>query len=421
MSNFDIALGLSQAAMNQISDGFYQRGKDTIYKGSVTKDDVEIDWAALSAPVFDLSPPSQADAQQIVETCDLEGKYPHLHALAAAQPETKQHVAKFMTSASNAFSFTIKQLQLTFKKTITITVPLVARGTISNSNNVTQMNLLGVSITVEGSVNQALVNKLLIPEMTKILAGMLNGFQIPPLQIEGLSIGATNAAVTGGKIVIFGNLSSNPTAPSIDGFSLPGTDFFALLDARALTAQVNNTVGGKTFGPKGSKDVGIGTAEYHATVAISNPVAAMEGNDLSINMALTGSAGAGVKIGCTEPGIGFNVYAKPDPTVSCALAINGSAISVHATSCSSFASIVTPSGVVSIILAPVSAIIGTAIASAVTATFSSQIVSLVSFPSMKIPSMPVHYDGITMTISGTSLNVQNVSGCLGIEGKIAIA
>jgi hypothetical protein len=420
MSNFDVAMGLSEQALNQISDGFYARSKDTVYMGTVEAAGMTIAWAALSAPEFSLSPPPLETARHVVATCDVEGKYPHLLATAAERPDLVDGVALVMATSTNGFSFTIAQLQLSFGSTAQLTVPLVARGCIVNANNATSMKLLGVSVTVDGPVNQKIVNDFLVPRLTTVLAEMLSSFQIPPLAIANLNVGATNAAVVGKAIVIFGNLAGNTAAPSIDGFSLPPTDFFALLGPNAVQAQVNSAVGGKTFGPSGSVSIGIGDADYHATVTINNPQASLAGNGLSINLGLVGSAGAGISVGCVHPSAGFDVYAQPNPTVSCSLTVSGSSIAVRAQSCSPFGVNVKATGV-AIILEPFIGPIASAIGSAVTAAFSSQIISLASFPSIDVPSMPVHDSGRSMTVLPTNVGVGGDAGYLSITGQIAIS
>ncbi|MDN3694329.1 hypothetical protein QWZ06_19600 [Chryseobacterium tructae] len=418
MANFDIAIGISQNALNQITSAFYDLGKNTIFKGSIDASGITVNWQANTAPVINLNPPSLDKAQQIVESCDLN-KYPRL--LSIVSPETKNHVAEFLADSGNGFSLKIDEFQMTFGDD-PVTVPLYARGSVTTNGSQTSLNILSIAITVQGSVNQNIVNKFIIPEMMNVLGGALKGVSIPPLSLPNINLGGSRAAIKNGQLLVFANISSNPSVPSIDGFGFPSNDFFAVLSNNTMQQEVNASVAGKTFGPSGSVDLGITHADYHATVTIQNPKVSISGTDLHINMDLKGSAGASITIACSHPGIDFNVYATPSPTVTCRTSIdNNNNISVHGSSCSSFASIVNVTGWVPPIVSEFVDLIASAIASTVTATLSSQIVGAISFGSFQLPQIGVNYGGVNLNISGTGMNMGNIQGCMTIQGGISIA
>lgn len=417
MANFDLAIGISQNAMNEITSAFYNKGKDSIFKGTIDASGLTVAWQANTPPVINLAPTSLGMAQRLVSSCNLE-KYPSL--LPAVTEEGKANVAQFLADANNGFSLTIEQFEMTFG-TDPVTVPLNARCSITTNGSKTSLNLLAISITVQGTVNQNIVNKFIIPKMMDVLGGALNGVQIPPLALPNINMGGSRAAIQNGQIIVFANMSSNPAIPSIDGFSFPNNDFYAILSNNTLQQEVNNSVAGKTFGPSGSVDLGITHADYHATVTIQNPQVSISGTDLVINLALSGSAGASITIGCSHPGIDFNVSASPNPTVTCSTSINGSSISVSGSSCSSFASIVSVSGWVPPIVSQFVELIATAIASTVTGTISSQIVGAISFGSFQLPQIPVNYGGVSLSIAGANMSMGNAGGFLSIQGGISIS
>ncbi|WP_160139807.1 hypothetical protein [Chryseobacterium sp. c4a] len=416
MANFDIAIGISQNALNQITSAFYTEGKDSIFKGSIDASGITVNWQANTAPVINLTPPSLDKAKQIVETCNLE-KYPLLSSIVS--PETKSQVAEFMADSGNGFSLKIEEFQMSFGSD-PVTVPLYARGSVTTNGSQTSLNILSISITVQGAVNQNIVNKFIIPEMMNVLGGALKGVSIPPLSLPNISLGGSRAAIQNGQILVFANISSNPSVPSIDGFGFPSNDFFAVLSNNTLQQEVNASVAGKTFGPSGSVDLGITHADYHATVTIQNPKVSISGTDLRINMDLKGSAGASITIGCSHPGIDFDVYATPSPTVTCTTSISNNNISVNGSSCSSFASIVNVSGWVPPIVSQFVDLIASAIASTVTATLSSQIVGVISFGSFQLPQIGVNYGNINLNISGANMSMGNIQNCLTIQGNINI-
>lgn len=417
MANFDLAIGISQNALNEITNIFYNKGKDSVFKGSIEASGMTIDWQINTAPAINLSPPSLDSAKRIVESCNLD-KYPSL--LSSVTLEAKNNVAQFMSESNNGFLLTVDQLQMNFAGE-PVVVPLYARGSITTSGSKTSFNILSISITVEGSVNQNIVNKFIIPEMMNVLGGAMDGINIPPLSLPNMTLGASRAAIQNNQILVFAYVSSNPAIPSIDGFSFPTDNFFAVLSNNALQQEVNSSIAGKTFGPSGSVDLGITHADYHANVTIIDPQVSVSGNGLKINMTLSGSAGASITIGCSHPRIDFNVSATPDPTVTCSTSINDNSIEVHGSSCSSFASIVNVSGWVPPIVSQFVDLIASAIASTVTATLSSQIIGAISFGSFQLPQITLNYGGIALTISGTNMNVGNTDGSLAIKGEIKVS
>lgn len=422
MANFDIALVLDQTAINTMAATIYAKGKESLFKGSIDAEGLTIGWKVNSCPVINCKAPSEQLAKKIVASCDITGKYPELIAHLEANPKSRDSVATVMATSDNLFTLSVQSFELTFGDVAeSVIVPVIARCCLTVRGVSVEINLLSISINVKGQVNQNIVDKFIIPRMTKILGDIFKGVSIPVLSIRGLNLGATYVSIQNSRVIAFACLSTNTSPASIDGFNFPDCQFSAMLSVSSLQQEVYSLMNGKTFGPTGSVDIGIGSLAYHATVSVQNPQASLNGTNLEVVVGLNGSASGGLQVGCVYPTIGFNVYATPNPVITCSIALNGDQVSIKASSVAPFAAIVVPTGV-ALTLAPFSGLTGSAIASTVTATLGSALVQQLSLgSSYLVPTMPIKYQGLSVTVQAINLSVNNASGYLAIEGDIHVA
>jgi hypothetical protein len=425
MSDWDIAVGIDAATISQATAAVYRQVYPSLFTGSrhVARDGLEFDvsWDVTAAPTVSLTPPPEG--RSIVEE--------HLAALDVPVDVSHEQLVDAYVAAlePTTFSFHAAAMTMTIAgdgEKATVPVQLTVYVQAESAAGTVTLRPLKATGTTPSPDDEWFLNNVILPEAMHIAQESLPGVQLPALQFAGVALTPPAILITPTHAIALAALAGRPVPTPPFPQAWPASPFFAMLsdDAKLRVAQAGTReIAGKSFGQRGSVNIGIGEAKYSASATIGGLSLSNAGSGaptLRFNAPVTGNVNAGIEIGCTTFGVNYTLYAKPDPAGTIALELAGTAVSARTVSLDAFVLLITPDGgapewIISALTLPLLQI--------VVAAFSPLISTLlngISFPVMTLPSIPIDVSGVHLVVTPAGARFQAFGGRTTIEGTATI-
>ncbi|MDG5490534.1 hypothetical protein [Psychroserpens sp. SPM9] len=425
MANFDMAVGIDGGTMDQGSKIIYEKLYPKLFTGSqkikLEGIDFTVGWNVKSAPTFTLSAPSNPEALIRAHLMDWNHQYP---------VEKQTIVETYLNSMSGSiFQMNMKDVEMTVSSTshsgtdqVDVTIIVEA----SSTNGVMTLNPIKATGKTSNPSDQSLINSVILPQAMTMARTILSGINLPPLKFGDVKLTAPNLIVTQNHIVALANLEGKSVPAPPFPSSWPSNPFFALLssDAKMEMAKTSTSyINGKSFGKSGKIGFKIGDLHYGAKITMGTlSIADAGATSIKFETTGTGNVNAGIKIGCTNIGINYDLYAKPKLAGQIDLSIeNGVNIVAKTSKTDTFVLVLKPSGnpiewILSAITDP--------LLQTITAAFSPLISTLFngySYNTGPLPSIPIAIDGITLTATPTGVTLGDYNGMMSATGNINIS
>jgi hypothetical protein len=424
MSSFDLAVGIDGNTMNQAGAVVYQKMYPQLFTGSqsVEKDGLSflVSWDIQTPPTFLLRPPENGEAL-------LRSHLLHLEPPTGVSRQ--QMVSGLMANLEeNTFQLQLNNMNMTLKSgsesgSALVQVVVVAQAQVENG----QMTLRAIKAigTTENPSDQWFVNNVILPQALNIGGVLLGGVTLPPLNFSNVSLTAPTLIIRQDHVIALANLAGKPTPQPPFPDSWPNTPFFAVMSNEAknqITQVATADISGKQFHKGDSIDIGIGDLHYNATAVVGGlSIRDAGGTNIRFNGVVGGNVNAGIKIGCTNIGLNYTIYAKPDPTGIIGLSIRGNTVRATTIDLDTFVLVLKPDG------SPLEWILSAAtypLTQALIAAFSPLITKLfedISFDVYQLPSVPIDIDVVHLTVQPTNVQFTDWSGGAAIVGEASIS
>ncbi|MBX2828933.1 MAG: hypothetical protein KTR22_12275 [Flavobacteriaceae bacterium] len=425
MGNFDMAIGIDGTTMDQGSSTLYSKLYPKLFTGSqeIKLEGIEfkVSWNVKSAPTFTLSAPTNGKALLKAHLMGDAFRYP---------VDTNTMVETYMSSmADSTFQMNMSDVEMTVSSsshsaTDKVDVTIVVEA--SSTGGKMTLNPIKATGKTSNPSDQALINAVILPQAMKMAGSILSGIDLPPLSFGGISLTAPALIVSDNHIVALANLAgkSVPSAPFPSTW--PSSAFFALLssDAKVEMAKLSTKyIEGKSFGKSGKLGFKIGDLHYNAKITMG-ALSISDAGPTSINFSSTGTGNvnAGIKIGCTNIGLNYDLYAKPNLSGNIGLSIvNSIDIQAETSNMNTFVLILKPTGnpvewILSAVTDP--------LLQAITAIFSPLITKLFNgykFNTGPLPSFPINVEGVSLTATPTNVSLGAYEGMMLASGNVSIS
>jgi len=418
MSDFDVATSIDQNSMNAASTNVYQHIYPGFFKGSTSIDGSTISWDVQAPPAFDLT--NISDTRKKVTD--------HLRRHKFQAPGDLDHddiVDFFQQSVEpSSFKLNLPKVALTNEGT-PAEAAFVVDCTINTAGGVLTLQAMKASFTTpDPSGWTKLIIQGILSEIMTIANNMLSGIDIPKISFEGISLTAPTVSVQANRVVVFFNLAGKPQ-PDIVNLSWPNDPFFLYLSdeaKNAIGAAATKNLS-KTMNKSGSVGTSIGGASYHASAKISDINVSSAGSGTptyNFSSNVSGGVGAKVTFLCIPIGVDYNLYAKPNPTGTINIGLNGTTISATTESVSPFVIVIDPTGS---ILEKILSAITDPILQAISAVFSPIISTFlrgITFDLGALPVIPISVSGYSITLSPSNMSLTSSNGYLAAVGELTI-
>jgi hypothetical protein len=423
VARFDAALGFDAATMNQIASVVYQKVYPALFTGQTTvqREGVNIDvrWDVKAPPTFDFSPIPNGVA--LVRA--------HLIAYQPPPGVSRDDVRETLIQSLTGTTFVMKipDMDLTLssggthgsaKASAVVYVQVVV------SDQKVSFVPLKATATTANPLDQWLINAVIVPQALKAAGQLFTGIRIPPLSYSGVTLGTSIVTVASSHILLMSMLAGQG-APDPSGFSPPNVPIFAMLSgtlrqhaADSLSAHFSHN-----FDKSGHVDVKIATASYRAHGTLRHLHLSVRSDPTTFGFAaeVSGNAHAGVKVGCSDVGINYDLHASPNPRGDAAFSIRGTRLHAQIRHIDNFVLVLKPSGnpvqwLLSAVTYPLT--------QAVVAAFSPVITQALSgygFDLVTLPNIPISVQGHTFTIVPSNLSTSDGGGgYLVVRGQVAV-
>lgn len=293
MSNFDVAAGMTQSALNTtIADLFKDPvAQSKLFNGTVTKKlgdlgDVTMQYQIVAVPTSELKPPTQQEWDAAYKIKDGE-KMPTGNVFQLLMPDVKGTI------------------------TYATVAPLKAEGEIkvygvfevvSNKLSLTP-KAVWIDETKFSAWDKVIVNGILIPKILEIATSTLSGIPLPAIpEFAGLTFQDYVAQIVNDNEIVVATSLTGGSAPSLDAYKNPGQDIYAITDFTVINQILDNEVKGVS---KTEKDK-TGSSGWYAAGSISATVksisASAKGSDIKLSLGLKDVSGYG-ELGGTGVGV----------------------------------------------------------------------------------------------------------------------
>lgn len=278
MSYYDVAVGINQNGLNTTMNSFFSSStaQQKIFNGNVTETlgslgAVNLAYQVKTSPAASLAPPSQAD-------WDLSYKATGVTTMPA----------------SNVFQLTLNTvaIQVTYgKSTLKADGLIKAYAHYTLANNVLTLTPLAVWIdeSAFSSIDKMIVNKILIPEILKLVTASLASIPLPQIpDFAGQTFQPPIAQIIDATALVAAT-ASGATPVDLSGYTSPAQDIYVLLNARLLNSVLANVVDGQTVKEEGSK----GPASGRISATVTSLVAGIDNGNTEISVSLSDVSGYG--------------------------------------------------------------------------------------------------------------------------------
>ena len=420
--NADFTVGVDRPAMDEAAAAIYRQLYPRVFTGSkhVAKEGFEFDvsWDVKAPPRVVLEPPP--DGRLVL--------HEHLLALDPPAGVTREQLESAYAGVleDTTFQLVMDDMTMTVKGeggegTTPCQVTVFVQAD-SADGTMTLRPVKAVGKTGNES-DEWFLNSVILPAAMADAEQVLRGIALPALTFVGVELTPPAMIVASEHVVAMANLAGRPVPKPVPE-PWPDSPFFALMSEEAMLRVARNataSIAGTTFGKSGSVDIGIGDAHYGATaIAGAMEIWPAGGMQYRFRAAITGNVNAGIKIGCTNLGVNYTLYAKPDPTGTISLAIDGTTVSARTTQLDTFVLLITPHGnpvewLLSALTTPLLQVISAAFSPLITKLFEG-----IRFDVWRIPSIPIDTAGIHLTVAPKDVHFAQFGAQTAIAGTASI-
>ncbi|MFF8912852.1 hypothetical protein ACF08M_05865 [Streptomyces sp. NPDC015032] len=425
--NCDLMVGADVGLVNTVAKEVHRQLYPQHFTGSQVIEDVgaTVSWDVKKAPVFDLSP---AEASEV----DLRARFASGPADGGmTEDEVTEHVAALRNSLSEStFQVRLNQVRVTVDtgdgkpvgEDVAVTVQVQAT---ASDTGLFSLNPFRAAADAPGKVDRTFLDRVVLPNVLDRVRTVLSGIALPAPQIPGLPLSVPIPVIRSQQAAAALNLPEHgmPKPPFPD--SWPSGPFFALLGhdtVERVTKMATAYLEGKTFPARGQKDVGVGSAYYKAAISIHHVQCEVVWDNgqpaVLVHASVSGSGSAGINWwwgGSTDAF--FDLHLEPDPTVTLALAMQGTTLKATAVDMTSFGLKLVPTrnDIVSLIFSWV--------VDALSSTFGDLVRDAlrgVEFEVGTFPAIPVDVAPVRLDVMPTDLVLARFGDALAIEGNLAV-
>jgi hypothetical protein len=427
MSDFDVAISLTQDELNKATQTIYDavpdvfKGKQTIDQGGET---ITVTWTITQSPQFDLSASAAAAALDAVVEAMASDFEKSAQAMQSAMPEggtavTAQDVAATARAVVPAFRLTIPAVKFETDDGLSTTVDGIdASCRVRQDGQTISFEVVKLTAPSVKGPSKYFVDHVILPAMKKTLGELFSGLHIPPPEVPGAELSPLAVAIYGGHLTAAANLKhkGTPAAPSAPVWT--GSPLSVLMSRDAIQATAGSQSSSKSDHDKGGSKWGGWHWSYD--FRIGRPSIGIDGKDVSATFSLDGSIDAGVWVIHIPIGVGYSASATPTPHAVCTLEPRGTKIHVVTKSVTPFTLLVHPSGSVPSRVAGwmLEAITQTIVGSL--SPFISQFLKGIDFTSIDVPTYTEDIGGTSFTMTPTNLSVTNVAGHIALGGSLDV-
>lgn len=426
MTGFDVAVGLDAATLSQATAAAYHQLYPRVFTGSqhVEKEGIDFDvsWDVTAPPTVALGPPP--DGRAIVAD----------HLAAHAQPPEGVTLDELIdayvaTLEPTTFRIVADAMTMTIEGggehgTAPVTVTLYAQ--VDSSGGHLTLRPLKATGTTDDPTDEWFLNNVILPEAVTVAQQLLPAVDLPPLSFGDVALTPPAVDLTPSHGVALAALAGEPVPTPPFPTSWPSSPFFVVMSDRAKLAAGRagtSSVVGETFGDTGKVDIGIGTAKYGATARIA-AVDVGPGKsgapELGFEAVITGNVHAGIKIGCTDFGVNYTLYAAPRPKGTIGLEVSGTEVRARTHHLDTFVLLITPDGnpvqwLLSALTTPLLQAVAAAFSPLITKAFEG-----LSFPVMALPTVSIDTSGVHLAVTPTDVRFASFDGMTSLEGAARI-
>lgn len=388
MSEFDVAVGMSQGQLDAVSAALFQQ-VPSLFTGTqqteVAGIPVTATWTIEKPAMFDLS-----------------------------------------SSSSSGFAFTYPAVEVVLTtegvaESTVVTTQLTASAKVVASGATLALEVTGVSAPPQrDGTTDHMVRDVVLPAVQRSADEIFGAVTIPPIELPGVKLTAPVPVIQSGALIAVANLAERGPPAVPQSFAWPVEPFFVLLSGATMQALANSgarplelrrstRTGEDWFGEKVSID--MTTEPVQLTI---------EGAQLSFRTQLSGGVRATVRAFHLEIPMGIDVYAEPRLSGTLSLVPQGNQLVVSSSHVDNFKIFVKPAGSVPerITGAMVAAI--TDLVLAIAQPGVEGYLHALEFPSYSIPVYHVQVSGVTVTATPVDLIVSGLQGMLAVTGQVQI-
>lgn len=427
-TDFDAAVAISQDEITSASQELYKVLYPQIFTGDFQYADntlnlsLTVHWDVQAAPVIDLTP-SQAARDALVS---------HLSEREAAGLDAGLMVRGLSVSLANQipnFSVHLSKVVLTIKtpgeRDALLTLDLTAYCYAQYANG--KISLYPIQITAAPQADplyDILVQKFLVPEIKKSLTQHLTNLVLTPIKIEGVSLSPPALALEKGHLVATANLAAKGTPPPPTGTLWTNSGLTVLLSQDALQAALAYAISivSSSLHDQGSQESWGFGYYWSYSGSFGTPQVRVHPNDTEVDITLpvTMTVEGGAIIFGQHIGLAFNAVVKPNPIVTCSLAVSGQQIYITIEKLNNFIVLVEPTGSLPEKVAGwMIAGIVNAITVSASAILSATIMKI-KLPPIIIPSFKPTIDTVTFVIAPESITITKLNGMMAVGGHLEI-
>ncbi|MFI9202906.1 hypothetical protein [Streptomyces sp. NPDC053048] len=424
--SYDLAVGVDVSTVNRAAEEVYSQLYPRYFTGSQPYDaggtQVTVTWNVKTAPVFDLTPVTHSEEE-------LRAHF----AQGGAGRFTEDEVAEYATALRNSldgstFQVVLRQVHVTVdtgggdlvEGDVTVTVDVQA--TTSPSGLLT-LNPLKAVASDTSKVQKIILDNVVLPAVLDRSRQILSGIKLPKPDIPLLDLSVPVPVIQPQRAVAAMNLVEHGVPQPPFPETWPTSPFFALLGkdtvqriVQAATAYLE----GKTFPAGDSKDFGVGTGYYKATVAVHDVQCEVVDTDVPtvrVHAAVAGSGSAGINWvwgGSTD--VFYDLRLEPDPTITLTLSMSGTTLKARTDSVSSFDLKIYPHG-------DIVSVIASWVANALSSTLGRLVADElhgIEFTLGSLPAIPVDVDPVHLDVTPSDLTLGRFGDALSLQGDVSI-
>jgi hypothetical protein len=430
--DYDIAVGVSQAALDRTSAELY-RTNPSLFSGVEETDGYTIYWEAVGPPVFDLSQPRPKTVAALAD--------PSARAELDAEPDG-DILARSLTVASNGFTLSSPNMAVRLQLGDgpigeTLNLPVIAECIVETVPDTWKIvfNVETITVGLTGDpFTDEIFQKYLVPALEDQINAVLQGVNVEIPDITGGSLSPPIVVILDKYLVgaMFLESSGGGSPSTLINIPSGGTDFFALMSQRCVEASADYGIelaSNKVLSGDGKKSSKGFFATYSYKANLHDPDVDMRGRSINATIQVSGKASAKVgkkiNLGFTKQtisiGISYSIYAKPNPSGRFSLNVTGGVLSMKIEKLEPFTILLKPSGnpvnwalsaAVGLVVQPIVAVL----TPAVTTTIRN-----IAFDVWTLPEYTVDAGDMTMVCEMVDARFYEYSTDLCMQGSIAIS
>lgn len=434
MTDFDIAVGIDEGTINQALEAIYTSAypmKPNLFTNAEKIDAIElqIEWDVQQAPSVSLNPP--ANAGKLISKLHSEDDI-KVKALELSMKELDVLAA---TVSVASFAMRFPKVSVTLKtgdkqpQSVPLSVDLVGRAEVNDNSTVSLVPITAeIKLTKEEPTLQGILDNVLVPILIRQVKSLLGSIYIPQLPIPGIALSAPVVFTEGGCLITLANMISQapPTVPP-PGTPWPKAATFVIAGNNLKSAVVNLglsqiPIPGNLPNQNYSIDLGVTTFKATAGLRLQTPKVSIKGNNIQFEAEAIGNAGAKFTTFIKDIGVGFKLYAEPNPLVSLVVDVTAhNDIVITFKKVNTFVILAHPDSdpfhwVTGLALTPFVNWLGVTFVPLITTYVRN-----IRIPVFSLPDIPIHAAGVNINIHPKGLTIGDFNGKTLISGALEVS